>query len=96
MWQVKIAICLLAALLAVVALTPAQARHDGHVPRHDSARQRDFSLDEAVVHVRRDTGGRVLSAQTREQASNRTYRIKVLLPNASVRYVEVEADNRER
>jgi hypothetical protein len=37
--------------------------------------------------VRRDTGGRVLSAEARDGR----YRIKVLLPNGAVRVVNVDA-----
>ena len=96
MRHVKFVTGLLAGLLAWAALTPAEARRDGRLPHHDSVRQDGLSLDEAVVHVRRNTGGRVLSAQTREQRSGTTYRIKVLLPNASVRYVDVAAPGRER
>ena len=96
MRNVKFVTCLLAGLLAWAALTPAMARRDGRSPHHNDVRQNDLVLDEAVVQVRRETGGRVLSAQTREQRHGITYRIKVLLPNASVRYVDVEAQGRER
>lgn len=96
MRHVKFVTCLLAGLLVWAALTPAEARRDGRSPHHNDARQNDLALDEAVVHVRRETGGRVLSAQTRAQRRGTTYRIKVLLPNASVRYVDVAAPARER
>ena len=86
--------CLLAGLLAWAAMAPAEARRDGRSPRHEGARQERLSLDEAVVNVRRDTGGRVLSAQTREQRGSTSYRIKVLLPNASVRSFDVEPRDR--
>lgn len=96
MRRTKFMTCLLAGLLAWVAMAPAEARRDGHSPRHASTRQERLSLDEAVVNVRRNTGGRVLSAQTREQRSGTSYRIKVLLPNASVRSFDVEPQDRER
>jgi len=88
--------CLLAGLLAWAAMAPAEARRDGRSPRHEGARQERLSLDEAVVNVRRDTGGRVLSAQTREQRGSTSYRIKVLLPDASVRSFDVEPQERRR
>jgi len=88
--------CLLAGLLAWAAMAPAEARRDGRSPRHEGARQERLSLDEAVVNVRRDTGGRVLSAQAREQRGSTSYRIKVLLPNASVRSFNVPVRDRER
>ncbi|GAB4510612.1 MAG: hypothetical protein Tsb0026_12710 [Sulfuricaulis sp.] len=96
MCRTKFMACLLAGLLAWVAASPAEARRDGRSPRHESTRQDRFSLDEAVVNVRRDTGGRVLSAQTREQQNGTTYRIKVLLPNASVRSFDVGPQDRGR
>ena len=83
--------CLLAGLLAWTAAVPAEARGDGRAPR-----QERLSLDEVVVNVRRDTGGRVLSAEPREEHRGTTYRIKVLLPNASVRSFDVQAGDRER
>lgn len=85
--------CLLAGLLAWAATAPAEARRDGGSPRHEGVRQERLSLDEAVVNVRRDTGGRVLSAREHEQLSGTRYRIKVLLPDASVRSFDVEAPN---
>jgi uncharacterized membrane protein YkoI len=50
-------------------------------------RRDGISLDEAVTRVRRETGGRVLSAEARDSR----YRIKVLLPNGAVRVVNVDA-----
>ncbi len=81
---------LLAGFLALIAVVPAEAQREGRSPRHERS-----SLDEAVSNVRRDTGGRVLSAQKRERDRSTTYRIKVLMPNASVRSFDVEAQDRE-
>lgn len=83
--------CLLAGFLTLIAVVPAEARRDGRSMRHERS-----SLDEAVSNVRRDTGGRVLSAQKRERDRGTSYRIKVLMPNASVRSYDVEAPDRER
>jgi uncharacterized membrane protein YkoI len=90
-------VCLLAGLLAWTATVPAQARRDDRKDDRREARQDDradrssrrdgISLDEAVTRVRRDTGGRVLSAEPRDGR----YRIKVLLPNGAVRVVNVDA-----
>lgn len=81
----KLLSCLLAGLLAWAAATPAGARGGGRAPRHEGAPPARSSLDEAVANVRRDTGGRVLSAEPRDGR----YRIKVLLPDASVRSFDV-------
>jgi hypothetical protein len=88
--------CLLAGLLAWTAMAPAGARRDGRSPGHERTSREQLSLEEAVVNVRRDTGGRVLSAQTREQRGSTSYRIKVLLPNALVRSFNVPVRERER
>lgn len=90
-------VCLLAGLLAWTAVAPAEARRDdrkddrreaGRDDRADRSPRRDgISLDEAVTRVRRETGGRVLSAEARDTR----YRIKVLLPNGAVRVVNVDA-----
>jgi uncharacterized membrane protein YkoI len=93
---------LLAGLLAWTATAPAEARRDDRrddrrearrddradrSPRREEMRREGISLDEAVTRVRRETGGRVLSAEAR----NSRYRIKVLLPNGAVRVVNVDA-----
>ena len=94
--------CLLAGLLSCASTVPVEARRDGRRDdRSDRSSRRDnrhrdgLSLDEAVARVRRDTGGRVLSAQERERDRGTTYRIKVLMPNATVRSFNVEAQDRE-
>jgi uncharacterized membrane protein YkoI len=61
-------------------------RRDERVPRREESRRDGISLDEAVTRVRRDTGGRVLSAEARDGR----YRVKVLLPNGAVRVISVD------
>lgn len=62
-------------------------RDDRRSSSREEARRDGISLDEAVTRVRRETGGRVLSAEARDSR----YRIKVLLPNGAVRVVNVDA-----
>jgi uncharacterized membrane protein YkoI len=50
-----------------------------------------ISLDEAVEQVRRETGGRVLSAKTVHQGDALVHRIKVLTPQKQVQIHEIEA-----
>jgi len=88
--------CLLAGFLALASVLPAEARRDGRSPHQNGARHERLSLDDAVTNVRRDTGGRVLSAEKRNRDRGTTYRIKVLMPNASVRSFDVEAQDRVR
>lgn len=87
--------CLLAGLLAWASAAPAEARgddrRDDRSSSHEEARREGISLDEAVARVRRETGGRVLSAEARDRRGSTTYRIKVLMPNGAVRVVNVDA-----
>lgn len=50
----------------------------------------ELSLDEAVRRVQRDTGGRVLAAETLPGAGGAMYRIKVLLPSGRVKVILVD------
>jgi uncharacterized membrane protein YkoI len=67
-------ILLLASVLAATA--PAAQAND-----------RVGSLQEAVEEVQRETGGRVLSADTVRAGPRELYRIKVLTPDGRVRVV---------
>lgn len=90
--------CLLAGLLSCASTVPVEARRDGRrddrsdrSSRRDNRHRDDLSLDEAVARVRRDTGGRVLSAEAHEKRGAVSYRIKVLMPNGAVRVYQVDA-----
>ena len=52
---------------------------------------RGVKLRDAVDQVQRDTGGKILAAQTVGHGSGKTYRIKVLTPDGRVRVVQVHA-----
>jgi uncharacterized membrane protein YkoI len=93
MTRMKLMTCLVAGLLAWAATAPAQARRDERAPRGEAAQRAGVSLDEAVAQVRRDTGGRVLAAEARGERGRSVYRIKVLLPNGSVRVINVDAQS---
>ena len=95
MTRVKFMTCLFAGLLVCASVIPVEARRDEHSPRREAAQRDGISLDEAVARVRRDTGGRVLSAEARENRGRTSYRIKVLLRDGSVRVVNVDAQSGE-
>lgn len=59
------------------------------IPRQES--QHRMSLDEAVRRVQRQTGGRILSAESLPGAGGISYRIKVLLPSGRVRVILVDS-----
>jgi hypothetical protein len=54
------------------------------------------SLNDAVRQVQRETGGRVLSADTVNQGGRTVHRIKVLTPSGQVRVVVIDAQARGR
>ncbi|HSD96574.1 MAG TPA: PepSY domain-containing protein [Sulfuricaulis sp.] len=95
MTRVKFMTCLFAGLLMGASAAPVEARRDEHSSRREAAQRNGISLDEAVARVRRDTGGRVLSAEAREYRGRTSYRIKVLLRDGSVRVVNVDAQSGE-
>ena len=47
------------------------------------------TLHDAIEQVRRDTGGRILSAETVGHGRSQVYRIKVLTQQGSVRVVQI-------
>ncbi len=50
------------------------------------------SLEQVVAQVKKQTGGRILSAETHKNHGQRMYRIKVLLPDGRIRVVRVKAE----
>lgn len=58
---------------------------------HKPPPQQGMSLDAAVAQVRRETGGRILSAETVNKGGHRVHRIKVLTPDKRVRIINVNA-----
>ena len=53
---------------------------------------RGISLDEAVSRVRRQSDGRILSAETVRSDGRRVYRIKALSRDGRVSRVDIDAD----
>ena len=48
-------------------------------------------LDQAVQQVKQKTGGRILSAKTKNKDGRQVHKIKVLLPDGKVRIIRVNA-----
>lgn len=75
--------------------TPLQLAQNGTVTINDLMGSDDprllLTLDEAVEQVRRETGGRVLSAKTVTLGGKIIHRIKVLTPQQQVQIHEIEA-----
>jgi hypothetical protein len=57
-----------------------------------SSPQNSLSLDQAVVRVQQQVGGKVLSAEPRQIGRRVEYRIKVLTPEGHVRVIAVPSD----
>ncbi len=53
------------------------------------------TLQEAVERVERDTGGKILSAETVRVGRQTVYRIKVLTPEGRVQVMQVRARERD-
>jgi hypothetical protein len=54
------------------------------------------TLDQAVLNVQRDTGGKVLSAESRNVGHGQEYRIKVLTPDGHVKVMAVPSESGRR
>ena len=50
----------------------------------------DLSRDDAAAVARRDSGGRVLSVEKSESASQPVWRVKVVTPAGEVRVINVD------
>lgn len=97
----RLTLALLLSLLAGSAA--AQSWHSGgwQSAQRDTVTTQDLmgdddprlgvTLNEAVAQVRRETGGRILSAKTIKQKGVLVHRIKVLTPDKQVRIYEIEA-----
>ena len=69
--------------------------HSGHGSLHKVAeRSSGISLDQAAEKVRRQTGGRILSAETVNKNGRPVHRIKVLTPDHKVVIREINAGGR--
>ncbi len=56
----------------------------------------DLSLDQAVRQAREQTGGRVISAETREKNGQTYYNIRILTNDGKVRRLQYEAGGDRR
>lgn len=75
-------------LLLLIVVLPAAAPAAA-APRGVAAAE--ITLEQAVEQVRRETGGRILAAETVQQNGRRVHRIKVLTPANSVRTLSIDA-----
>jgi uncharacterized membrane protein YkoI len=65
------------------------------IPKQDrssASRSTRIDLEDAISQVRRETGGRILSASTIRKNGRNVHRIKVLTSDNRVRIINVNAD----
>jgi len=91
----KIQVSILALLLGCAALSveakpPHKQQERGNDERVAQEQDDAVSLDRAAAQVRRNTRGRVLSADTEKHNGDRVHRIKVLTPEGRVRVINVD------
>ena len=82
-------------IFAALALGPLGASADDHDARPIVVAQSDGkSLSEAVEQVRRQTGGRILSAETKVSGGREVHHIKVLTKDGKVKTHKVQGRKR--
>ena len=80
-------------MLLTTAITTVSASAFAAQPAPFQLAARDgVSLDTAVAQVKKQTKGRILTAETIQRNGKPVHRIKVLLPNGSVRVMHVDAE----
>lgn len=77
-------------LLLTMLAVPAQARPQ--ITTGLLSYYYTVSLEEAVAQVKEQTGGRILTAETVTKDGNKVHRIKVLLPDGTVKVMYINAD----
>ena len=84
---------LLLPLTGALIAPPAEAGQQAQ-PQHYAAPVGGISLEQAADKVRRQTGGRVLSASPEEKGGRRGYNVRVLVDGKRVKQYYVDADGR--
>ncbi len=82
-------------IFAALALGPLGASADDHEARPIVVAQNNGkTLSEAVEQVRRQTGGRILSAETKVSGGREVHHIKVLTKDGKVKTHKVQGRKR--
>lgn len=85
----SLALALWLVLPAAQAAKPPRDDGQGYSRADEPRDARRSGLAAAVDEAQRRTGGRVLAAETQEDAHGRYYRIKVLTPNGRIRILHI-------
>lgn len=87
---------LILAFALLTAAVPPQADARPFERGVQVAQNNGKSLSQAIDQVRRQTGGRILSAETRVQGGREVHHIKVLDRNNTVRTFKIPGRSRNR
>lgn len=74
-------------MIMATASLPIIPVHGMHLAARDHV-----TLDQAVAQVKQQTGGRILTAETKNRDGQPVHRIKVLMPDGRVRVIYVDAN----
>jgi hypothetical protein len=77
--------------LLILALLLAAGAASAHAQKSKAPKQ-PLTLEQAVAKVQKQTGGKVLAADTQRRGHTIEYRIKVLTPKGHVRVVPVRTE----
>ena len=80
-------------LVLSLAVAPALADRDKGWKRRAGP---GMSLDHAVEQIRRETGGRVLSAETERDDGRQVHRIRILTDDGRVRRIRIDGESGQR
>lgn len=90
---IPLVVLLLAAALAWTAPVAASQKQS-HAQASKKHARAHLTLEQAVARVRKQTGGKVLKADSRNTGRAVEYRIKVLTPAGHVRVITLRSDPR--
>ena len=85
---------MLAALMLVLPLSLGSAAAFAQSQTYNYTKQGGISVEQAAAMVRRETGGRVLSANPVKSNGQRGYNIRVLIDGKRVKKYYVDAEGR--
>ena len=78
----------------LLATAPVEAQGDASERRIQTAQNNGMSLSEAVEQVRRQTDGRIISAETKTSNGREVHHIKVLTQDGKVKTHKIQGRRR--
>jgi uncharacterized membrane protein YkoI len=81
-------------ITCLLATTPVQAQNDASERRIQTAQNNGMSLSDAVEQVRRQTDGRIISAETKTSNGREVHHIKVLTKDGKVKTHKIQGRKR--